>query len=136
MFEEGFLCSQTMLPTYGEQFGLDRDTALKISTAFGGGVCPMGETRGAVVGALMVIGMKHGNVEPKDKNSNRRTYELGSILVRRFGDRNGTIKCSRLLGCDISTRQGLHVAREKKLFRTVCPKYVRDAAGIVETILK
>jgi len=40
-----------------------------------------------------------------------------------------------LLGCDISTPEGLNSSREKNLFTTICPKYVRDAAGIVEDIL-
>ncbi len=32
-FNEGFMCSQALLSTYGEQFCLDRETALKVSAA-------------------------------------------------------------------------------------------------------
>jgi C_GCAxxG_C_C family probable redox protein len=135
MFKKGFACSQALLATYGEPFGLDRDTALRVSAPFGGGMCRMGETCGAVTGALMVIGLKHGNVEAKDKNSRNKTYELAETFVRRFKERNATVNCSRLLGCDISTREGLREAREKKLFKTVCPKYVRDAAKIIEQLI-
>ncbi len=136
MFKEGFVCSQALLAVYGEQFGMKRETALKVSAAFGGGVCRMGETCGAVTGALMVIGLKYGNVKAKDKKTREKTYELAREFVRGFEDRNGTINCKRLLDCDISTPEGLSTAREKKFFQTVCPKYVRDAAEIVEQILK
>jgi C_GCAxxG_C_C family probable redox protein len=95
----------------------------------------MGETCGAVTGALMVIGLKHGNVEAKDKNSKNKTYELAETFVRRFKDRNATVNCRGLLGCDISTPEGLRKARGKKLFKAVCPKYVRDAAEIIEELI-
>jgi C_GCAxxG_C_C family probable redox protein len=136
MFEEGFVCSQALLVTYGDQFGLDRDSALKVSAAFGGGMCRMGDACGAVTGAFMVIGLKYGNVEPKDKKTREKTYKMARQFVRKFEDRNGSINCKALLDCDISTPKGLSTAREKKLFQTVCPKYVRDAAEIVEEIVK
>jgi C_GCAxxG_C_C family probable redox protein len=66
MFEEGFVCSQALLATYGAHFGLDREIALKAAAAFGGGMARMGETCGAVTGAFMLIGLKHGNVKPDD----------------------------------------------------------------------
>lgn len=66
MFEEGFVCSQALLATYGAQFGLDREIALKAAVAFGGGMARMGETCGAVAGAFVLIGLKHGNVKPDD----------------------------------------------------------------------
>jgi len=45
-FQEGFSCSQAMLSTYREQFGLNREIALNVSGAFGGGMARMGETCG------------------------------------------------------------------------------------------
>ncbi|MBN2225228.1 MAG: C_GCAxxG_C_C family protein [Deltaproteobacteria bacterium] len=59
-FSEGFSCSQAVLSAFSEEPGLDRATALKISTAFGGGMASLGLTCEAVMGALMVIGLKNG----------------------------------------------------------------------------
>jgi C_GCAxxG_C_C family probable redox protein len=53
-FKDGFSCSQAVLSAYGEQFGLDREMALKVSGAFGGGMGHLGETCGAVTGAFML----------------------------------------------------------------------------------
>ncbi|UCD87418.1 MAG: C_GCAxxG_C_C family protein [Desulfobacterales bacterium] len=135
MYKQGFVCSQAMLSTYGTKFGLDREIALKVAAAFGGGMSRMGKTCGAVTGAFMLIGLKHGNITPKDKQARRKTYELVREFVSKFESRHGSIKCQDLLGCDISTPEGWNAAKNNKLFETVCPKYVRHAAEIIEQIL-
>ena len=134
-FDQGFSCSQALFSTYSPQFGLDRETALKVAGAFGGGMGHMGEICGAVTGAFMVIGLKHGGTIAEDEQSEEKTYSLVNEFVNRFKSRNGSIVCRELLGCDISTPEGLNTAREKKLFTTLCPKYVRDAAETIEQIL-
>jgi C_GCAxxG_C_C family probable redox protein len=136
MFAEGFVCSQALLATYGTQLGLDREIALKAAAAFGGGMGRMGETCGAVTGAFMLIGLKYGNIKAKDKKARRKTYELVKEFVSKFESLHGSIKCKDLLGHDISTQEGWNVAKKKKVFKTVCPKYVEDAARIIEQILE
>ncbi|GAG84556.1 unnamed protein product [marine sediment metagenome] len=54
----------------------------------------------------------------------------------KFEARRGSIICKDILGCDISTPQGLRTAREEVLFSKVCPEFVRDAAEILEEMLK
>ncbi|UCD85357.1 MAG: C_GCAxxG_C_C family protein, partial [Deltaproteobacteria bacterium] len=71
-FKEGFSCSQVLLSTYGTDFGLDRETALKVAGAFGGGMGRMGEVCGAVTGAFMVIGLKHGMVKGEDNKAKEK----------------------------------------------------------------
>lgn len=135
-FKEGFSCSQALLATYGTQFGLSRETALKVSGAFGGGMGRRGETCGAVTGAFMLIGLKYGMTEPEDEQTKEDIYGLVNEFVDKFKSRNGSIMCKALLGCDISTPEGMSLANKKKLFVTLCPKFVRDAAEIIELILK
>lgn len=134
-FKEGYTCSQALLSIYGAKFGLDREIALRIADGFAGGM-GMGETCGAVTGAIMVIGLKHGRTVVEDRDAHRKTNSLVNDFIRVFKSRNGSIVCRELLGCDVSTPEGLNSAREKKLFTTVCPNYVRDAAEIVEQILE
>jgi C_GCAxxG_C_C family probable redox protein len=120
---------------YGLRFGLDREIALKIAGAFGSGM-GMGETCGAVTGAFMVIGLKHGKTKADNDAAKETTYELVKELTSRFSARNGSIKCKELLGCDLSTPEGMEAVIEKKLFITLCPKFVQDAAEILEAFLK
>jgi C_GCAxxG_C_C family probable redox protein len=94
----------------------------------------LGEVCGAVTGAFMVIGLKHGKSRLEDDNN--ETREKAYALVHEFADRfracNGSILCRELLGCDISTPEGRAQAREKGLFNDLCPKLVGDAVEILE----
>ena len=82
VFSQGFACSQAVVVAYASETGLDRDTALKVSAGFGGGMGRMGHTCGAVTGAYMVIGLKFGAVSGQDQDAKLRTYRL----VREFMD--------------------------------------------------
>lgn len=135
-FKQGFSCSQAILSTFGEQFGLDRETALKLAAGFGGGMGRMAGTCGAVTGAFMVLGLKYGTVSPEDKQAKELTYKKVREFAVRFKEQNGSVECRELLGCEISTSEGLQIVKKKELISTLCPKFVRDAAEILEEMLK
>jgi C_GCAxxG_C_C family probable redox protein len=134
-FNEGFMCSQALLSAYAGQFGMDRETALKVSAAFGGGMGRMGETCGAATGVFMVIGLKYGRLVVTDTKSHEKTNRLVREFVGRFKSLNGSIVCRELLGCDLSTPEGQKTFVDKKLRDTLCTKFVRDAAEIVQQLL-
>jgi len=135
-FKEGFSCSQAIFSTYATQLGINREIALKIAGAFGGGMGHMGETCGTVTGAFMVIGLKYGRTIAGDRQSQEKTDSLVNEFVNRFKVRNGSIVCKELLGCDLSTPEGMNMAKEKNLRDTLCTKLVQDAAEIIEQILE
>ncbi|MFC1489643.1 C-GCAxxG-C-C family protein [Candidatus Latescibacterota bacterium] len=135
LFENGYACSQSVLAAYADDFGLDRETALKISGGFGGGMGGMGKVCGALTGAFMVIGLKHRGVEPGNNDAKQLTAKLVSETAEKFIAIHGSINCSDLLGCDFSTAEGKADAQDKGLFDTLCPKFVRDAADILEELL-
>lgn len=133
-FKEGFSCSQAVVSAYGEEFGLNRELALKVSSAFGGGMGRMGETCGAVTGAYMVIGLKYGRTSVKDKKAKIKTYRLVREFATRFKSLNGSTKCKELLGADMSTSEGARLVKEKKLITCLCPKFLHDAISILDEI--
>ena len=61
---------------------------------------------------------------------------LPEQFAERFITRNGSIVCRELLGCDISTSEGLKAAKKEKHFKKRCPKFVQDAAEILEEMLR
>ena len=130
-FRNGINCTQAILSTWASRHGLDRDTAMKLGGAFGSGM-NMGETCGAVTGALMVIGLRHARVSKAGFLSRDRTERETLEFIERFKARNGTVSCKELLGCDLGTPQGRAAARRDRSFKTRCPKFVRDAAEILE----
>lgn len=134
-FGKGYSCSQSVLSAFSEDFGLGNEMALRIAGSFGGGIAGLGETCGAVTGALMVIGLKYGMTDAKDKRAKEKTYELARQFVREFTDRHATIKCRELLGCEIDTDAGVKKARSEGLFKRLCPGFVKHAVAILETMM-
>jgi C_GCAxxG_C_C family probable redox protein len=136
MFEDGFNCSQAVCATYGKQFGVEKDIALRIASGFGGGIGRMGDTCGAVTGAIMVIGLKYGLTEAGDKESKEITIAKVNEFVEQFKKKNSSIICRDLLGYDLSKPEDRKVVSEKGLTKITCPDFVRDAAGLLEKIIK
>jgi C_GCAxxG_C_C family probable redox protein len=134
-FRKGFNCAQAVLSVYGTSPELGRKTALKIATPFGAGMARMGQTCGAVTGAFMSIGMKHGRFSRADEASRDRTYELVHEFVRRFTAKHGTVVCKDLIGYDVSIPEQLKKAEDEGVFREICPRFVQDAAEILEELL-
>jgi len=134
-FHEGFSCSQAIASIYGLEYGMDRETLLKISSGFGAGMARLAESCGACTGAFMVLGLKYGRTRAEDNAAKEKTYALVQEFVKRFKSRRGSLLCRELLGADMSTAQGLKTALEKNLPHTVCPKLIRDAAEILEELL-
>jgi C_GCAxxG_C_C family probable redox protein len=133
-FDKGYACSQSVFSAYAEDLGLDQETALKIAGPFGGGMGRKAETCGAVTGALMALGLKYGATDPEDKETKEKTYKLARQFLDRFEARHGSSRCKELLGWDISTPAGHEAAKYRRLFSTLCPKYVAAAAEILDDI--
>ena len=133
-FKEGFSCSQAVLGAYCERFGLDKELACKLSTGFGGGM-HLDQTCGAVTGAFMVLGLKYGRTRADDLEAKMKTAKMVAEFAKKFRARHGSIGCSELLGCNISTLEGFEEAKGKDLFKQLCPKYVISAAEILDEML-
>jgi C_GCAxxG_C_C family probable redox protein len=132
-FKNGLNCSQAVLFTCGPALGLDEKTCIKIAAPFGGGIGHIQEVCGAVSGAAMAIGLKHGEgTDQRDKRD--RVIGLTQEFIEEFRKRNGFIRCRDLLNFDITTRSGLLKAREQGTFN-VCADYVRSAVEILEKML-
>ena len=91
-FCDGFNCSQAVLISHCEELGLDKENALKIACAFGGGMSHTGEACGAVTGALMLIGLKYGKYKKEDSLSKEKTYTLAQKYTNAFKKEHGSIK--------------------------------------------
>lgn len=135
LFRQGFSCSQAVAAAFAPDLGLDRDTALRLSQPFGGGIARRADWCGALTGAFLAIGLEHGRVRAEDAAARDKTYALVNELVRRFEARHGAVRCRDLLGCDIGTPEGQRQAEERKLHQTKCEELVRDAAALLEEIL-
>ena len=134
-FKKGFNCSQAVFFVFGSDFGMDTDTAHRVACAFGGGLAGSGETCGAVTGALMALGLKYGMTDPGNQPAKEETYAYAKRFLQEFASRHHSTRCRDLLGRDITTPAERAQAKADGLFETVCPRFVRDAVQIVETLI-
>jgi C_GCAxxG_C_C family probable redox protein len=135
MLEHHLNCTQSLVSTYCEDFGLDRNQGLKVAMGFGGGMARTGKTCGAVTGAYIILGLSQRVNENNPRESIERTYRLIHDFNRQFLTLHGSLLCKMLLKYDLSSPEQLAEAQEKRIFTITCPGLVGDAAKILETIL-
>ena len=135
LFKQGYSCSQAVAAVFAEDHGLPVATAFRLSQGFGGGMARLAETCGAVTGAIIVVGLKHGRTRPEDDAAKERTYSLVQEFVRRFRSRHGALLCRELLGCDIGTAEGRKRVADEKFHDDLCPLLIASAVEILEDIL-
>lgn len=127
LFESGCTCSQAVFTAFAEDLGMDRETAMKVSVALGGGVGRMRETCGVVTGMTLVTGLKYGNANPEETESKTKAIETAKTLAERFKSQTGSIVCKELLG--LEPPRGQTEPLSKKL---PCRELVRMAAELLE----
>jgi len=131
-FEIGFNCAQAVFSAFASQHGMDEVTALKLASPFGGGVSRRGDICGAVSGALLALGLVRGTATPEGKEA---TYMVGQEFLHRFESIHHALRCSDLLGYDISLPEAREKAHQVGVFKTKCPLFVRDAVMIVQAMV-
>ena len=133
VFDQNYNCSQSVFSAFAAQFGLDRETAFKLASPFGGGMARRGEVCGAVTGALLVLGLARGADKPAGKEE---IYRLSQEFMRLFEQNHTSLLCRDLIATDISTPAGYQAATEKRVFTSICPLIVQDAVEIVQKLLE
>lgn len=142
LFKEGFNCSQSVFAAYADLFGMDRETALRVSASFGAGIGRMREVCGAANGMFLVAGMLSGSTEGKDQTAKKNNYEIVQRLAEEFKKENrGTYICRELLGLDkdgkttISGGTTPEARTEEYYKKRPCLRTIEGAAAIVERML-
>ena len=132
IFKGGFNCSQAVLAAFSSKYGMDEKAAKKIACGFGAGCARQSLTCGAVTGAYMVIGLKHGRTDKDDNAARDTTYENARELTEKFKSLHGSVNCTDLLGCNLGTPEGSSTFMEKELYKKKCLYYIRDVCRILE----
>ena len=134
-FSDGFNCSQSVCAAFAEALGVDRDTALKFSAGFGGGMGRQGNTCGVVTGAYMALGLKYGFTQATQEVKAAMYDKIRDFSERFRAKHPEGLTCRELLGYDISIHEEHVKAQQAGLFKTICPQLVRDASEILEEML-
>ncbi len=137
-FMNGYNCSQAVLLAFCEDFGLEKETALKISEPFGGGMGRMREVCGTVTGMFMVLGLAMGNSDAKDGSTKKNVYKSVQELAEKFKQDNGSIICRELLGFQKNNKESYVPSERTTEYykKRPCPELCKYAADILEDYLK
>jgi C_GCAxxG_C_C family probable redox protein len=135
LFDEGFNCAQSLLAAFGPSLGLERRAALRLGSPMGGGLSRTGGTCGAAMGAMLVLGLRHGHTESEDDDQIDLCRAETQEFLRRFGVQRGGTTCPEILLADLSQPGELERAKDEGLFENACPQAVHSAAEILEDLL-
>lgn len=116
----GYNCAQAVVCAYADMFGIDSETAFKMSEGFGAGMSNFQDTCGAISGMIMVQGLKNSHGDVTKGLTKADTYKKIRELYQVFNDMNGSIYCKDLRGEDGSPK-----------LRS-CDGCIEDCAKIVE----
>jgi C_GCAxxG_C_C family probable redox protein len=137
LFKQGYNCSQAVLAAFCDEIGMDFETALKISSSFGGGMGRLREVCGAVSGMFMVAGMKYGYTDSKDKLAKAEHYKLIQSMAKQFKENNSSLICRELLGLMAQSESYIPEARTEEYYKKrPCVALVGDAADIIHQFMK
>ena len=133
LFCDGCNCAQAVFTAFCDETGLDKETALKLSSSFGGGMGRLREVCGAVSGMFMVAGMLKGYSDITDTTKKAGHYRLIQEMAKEFEDEFGSIVCRELLDLRKKHDDPKPSERTNEYYKSrSCADFVAFAAGIAE----
>ena len=117
-----------------QEFEIENEIIPRIASCFGGGIGNTGAVCGAVVGAVMAIGLKKERGDTMEEML--RTLAVAQEFRRRFEAEMGTINCRELTGADLSTEEGIQQYMSSDTPQTVCFPAVGVAYQVVMDLLE
>ena len=134
LFKQGYNCSQAVFGAFCEELGMDFETAMKISSSFGGGMGRMREVCGTVSAMFMAAGLQFW--DPSQPNAKAEHYARIQELAKKFKEKNRSIICRELLeGIESSTSPRPAERNETYYKKRPCVELVGDAAEIFEKLI-
>ena len=137
-FLDGYNCAQAVVLAFAQDFGLDKKTAVMLSSSFGGGMGRLREVCGAVSGMFMVLGLKYGYASPEDNQAKKELYKKVQEVAGLFKDDNGSIICRELLGLNQTGKSDPtpELRTESYYKKRPCKDLVKFAADLVDEYIK
>ena len=136
LFKDGFNCTQAVLIAFEDVTGLERGSAARLASSFGGGLGRMREVCGTVSGAAMVLGIAKGYSDPKAFDEKKAHYERVQEFAKRFKEQNGSIICRELLSGSGAAEGTVPERRSPQYYKKrPCAELCRRAAEILDQML-
>ena len=137
LFAGGLNCAQAVFVAFSDVTGMDKETAMKLSSSFGGGMGRLREVCGTCSAMFMVAGMLYGLGEGYTFEDKTEHYKRIQELAARFKEEHETIVCRELLKGLAVTNDPTPEHRTEKYYKVrPCIKFVRTAAEILDKYIE
>lgn len=127
-------CSQVVLSHYANRLGISAEEANRFMACYGGG-SGIGETCGAVIGALAVIGLKYGHTGPDEAEQRNVLMTRRAEFLTKWKERRQATLCRDFLGHDITKPGEFEAVLKEGTMFTLCPELVLDAIAVLDEML-
>ena len=112
-YKNGYNCAQSILKACNEELSLtdNENQLLKATMGLGTGMF-VGETCGAVTGAIMALSLKLGSSDAGDKENMKKVFKQIKIFETSLKEKNCSMNCKEL----------------KTVHKVDCQKVIKDSA--------
>ena len=132
LFKSGYNCAQATFCAFCDELGIDFETALKLSSSFGGGMGRLREVCGAVSAMFMIAGLKQGYTSNNDDEAKEKHYRLIQELAQKFKSKHGSIICRELLNLPPGADSPTPSKRTEQYYQErPCENFIGNAAKII-----
>ena len=131
-FRDGYNCCQAVFATFCQDYGIDLETGLKLSSSFGGGMGGLGQVCGTVTAMFMIAGLKYGYPDVQDKMKKVNHNKLIQNLAKEFTDKFGSILCKDLLLSNAKIKPEMFPSGQKPV--RPCERFVLYAVEMIEKL--
>jgi len=137
LFVEGYNCAQAVFGAFCDVTGMDFETAMKLSSSFGGGMGRLREVCGAVSGMFMVAGILYGYGDTGEDGEKAEHYKRIQSLAEEFKAQHGTIICRELIASLKKDSNPTPEARTEQYYKErPCAAFVRSAAEAMDKLIE
>ncbi len=137
LFAGGLNCAQSVFVAFCDVTGMDKETAMRISSSFGGGMGRLREVCGTCSAMFMTAGLLYGLGEGYTFEDKAEHYKRIQELAAEFKEVHGTIVCRELLKTLKVTSDPTPERRTEKYYKVrPCIKFVRTAAEILDKYIE
>ncbi|MDR2038342.1 MAG: C-GCAxxG-C-C family protein [Bacteroidales bacterium] len=121
--KEGFNCAQSVFLTFCDRYGLDKDTAARLTASLGSGIAGRREVCGSLLAAALLAGLEQGSADPKEKG---KSFPVVNQIYDEFKKENGDIICRRLKGIEKT---------DIPITPKPCMEYIHSSVALIEKYL-
>lgn len=135
-FDHGYNCSQAVIGSFCEEFGMTREQAVKIAVAFGGGVGRQGKMCGCVSGALMILGLRYGDHTIGNSEQRIKNYEFAKTFCSCFIEKHGALDCREIIKYNLDNLEEREQAQKENAFKNKCSQVVAQTVELLERFIE